>query len=78
MAQLSRVHWSAECVVPERVPRGPFIKPSAMRVVVDCQCGFYGLSIFLSILKITIRIFRIEVFVLQPGADPDVFEYNFF
>jgi hypothetical protein len=35
MAQLSRVHPTAEGVVPERVPRGPFIKPPAMRVVAD-------------------------------------------
>jgi hypothetical protein len=35
MAQLLKVHLSAEGVVPERVPRGPFIKPPAMRVVDD-------------------------------------------
>jgi hypothetical protein len=30
MAQLSRVHRSAEGVVPERVHRRPFIKPPAV------------------------------------------------
>jgi hypothetical protein len=35
MAQLSRVHPSAEGVAPERVPRGPLIKPPAMRVVAN-------------------------------------------
>jgi hypothetical protein len=35
MAQLLKVHLSGEGMVPERVSRGPFIKPPAMRVVDD-------------------------------------------
>ena len=55
MAQLSKVHPGAEGVVAERVPRGPFIKPPAMRSLLD-TVDIVGVTRIFGISKKTRRV----------------------